>query len=50
VLNVIFSTPMNASVGLGIVVLGIPVYFLWRSRNPANPIRQLQVEGEASSN
>src|SRR4051794_12056109 len=37
VLNVIFSTPMNASVGLGIVVLGIPVYFLWRSRNPANP-------------
>jgi basic amino acid/polyamine antiporter, APA family len=35
VLNVIASTPRNAFVGLGIVALGIPVYFLWRGRSRA---------------
>lgn len=35
VLNVIISTPRNAGVGLGIVTLGLPAYFLWRSRRLA---------------
>jgi APA family basic amino acid/polyamine antiporter len=33
VLNVIVSTPKSASVGLGIVAVGLPAYFLWRARN-----------------
>jgi APA family basic amino acid/polyamine antiporter len=33
VLNVIVSVPVNASKGLGIVALGVPVYLLW-NRNP----------------
>jgi len=49
VLNVVFSTPVNASVGLGIVGLGIPVYFLWRHRNPASPISPLDLEGQPSA-
>jgi APA family basic amino acid/polyamine antiporter len=32
VLNVIVSTPRNASIGLGILGLGLPAYFLWRRR------------------
>ena len=32
VLNVIVSTPRNASIGLGIVALGLPAYFLWKRR------------------
>ena len=32
VLNVVFSTPANAFAGLGIVALGVPVYFLWKNR------------------
>jgi APA family basic amino acid/polyamine antiporter len=35
--NVIISTPRNAAVGLGIVVIGIPAYFLWKNRLPAEP-------------
>jgi APA family basic amino acid/polyamine antiporter len=35
VLNVIVSTPRNAAVGLGIVALGVPVYFLWQGRKRA---------------
>jgi basic amino acid/polyamine antiporter, APA family len=35
VLNVIVATPVNASIGLGIVALGLPAYFLWRSRKYA---------------
>jgi APA family basic amino acid/polyamine antiporter len=34
VLNVIFSTPADAVAGLGIVALGVPAYFWWRSRKP----------------
>jgi basic amino acid/polyamine antiporter, APA family len=44
VLNVIISTPRNAAVGLAIVGLGIPAYFIWRaqkiseaSRNTGSP-------------
>lgn len=37
VLNVIFSTPRNASIGLGIVGLGIPAYALWRMRKAGAP-------------
>jgi basic amino acid/polyamine antiporter, APA family len=33
VLNVIVATPRNASIGLGIVALGVPAYLLWRGRN-----------------
>ena len=32
VLNVIVSTPRNAAIGLTIVALGLPAYYLWRSR------------------
>jgi basic amino acid/polyamine antiporter, APA family len=32
VLNVIVSTPVNAAAGLGIVALGVPAYFWWRTR------------------
>ncbi len=32
VVNVIVSTPGNAAVGLGIVALGLPAYFIWRTR------------------
>jgi APA family basic amino acid/polyamine antiporter len=32
VLNVIFSTPANAVAGLGIVALGVPAYFWWRTK------------------
>jgi basic amino acid/polyamine antiporter, APA family len=47
VLNVIISTPRNASIGLGIVALGLPAYALWHARNhpeteksPGSPTRQ----------
>jgi basic amino acid/polyamine antiporter, APA family len=30
VINVIASTPRNAIIGLGIVAIGLPAYFLWR--------------------
>ena len=33
VLNVVFSTPQNAAIGIGIVALGIPAYFVWRARS-----------------
>ena len=33
VLNVIVSTPKSAAVGLGIVAVGLPAYFLWKARN-----------------
>jgi APA family basic amino acid/polyamine antiporter len=32
VLNVIVSTPRNASIGLGMVALGLPAYFIWRAQ------------------
>jgi APA family basic amino acid/polyamine antiporter len=32
VVNVIVSTPANASIGLGMVGLGLPAYFVWRLR------------------
>ena len=34
VLNVVTSTPRDASLGLGIVALGLPVYYLWRLKGP----------------
>ncbi len=40
VLNVIASTPRNASMGLGIVAIGLPAYFAWR-------LRRTKVSGEA---
>ncbi len=39
VLNVIASTPRNASMGLGIVAIGLPAYFAWR-------LRRTKVSGE----
>jgi APA family basic amino acid/polyamine antiporter len=32
VANVIVSTPRNASIGLAMVALGLPAYFIWRAR------------------
>jgi uncharacterized iron-regulated membrane protein len=29
---VVFSTPKNAAVGLSIVALGLPAYYVWRTR------------------
>lgn len=37
VLNVIISTPGNASIGLGIVGLGLPAYALWKMRKATPP-------------
>jgi len=31
--NTIFAEPVNAAIGLGIVMLGTPAYFIWRSRS-----------------
>ena len=35
VLNTIVSGPQGAAEGLGILALGLPVYFIWRFRSPA---------------
>ena len=35
VLNVVISTPRNAAIGLGMVLLGLPAYLAWRPRNSA---------------
>ena len=35
VVNTIFSRPQGAAEGLGIVLLGLPAYFYWRSRGAA---------------
>ena len=32
VINVTIAQPLNTAVGIGIVALGIPAYFVWRSR------------------
>jgi basic amino acid/polyamine antiporter, APA family len=32
VLNVVVSTPRNAAIGLTIVALGLPAYYVWRTR------------------
>ncbi|MEY2414339.1 MAG: basic amino acid/polyamine antiporter, family [Acidobacteriaceae bacterium] len=32
VLNVIFSTPRDAAIGLGMVAMGMPAYIVWRAR------------------
>jgi basic amino acid/polyamine antiporter, APA family len=32
VLNVVVSTPRNAAIGLTMVALGLPAYFVWRTR------------------
>lgn len=37
VLNVVVSTPRNASIGLGIVGLGLPAYALWKTRKVDEP-------------
>ena len=32
VLNTIATQPGRAAIGIGVVLLGLPVYFLWRRR------------------
>ncbi len=32
VLNVVFSTPLDAAIGVGMVAAGAPAYFMWRAR------------------
>jgi APA family basic amino acid/polyamine antiporter len=32
VLNTILTQPVRAAIGLSVVALGIPVYFVWRRR------------------
>ena len=39
VLNTIWTQPGRAAVGLGLVALGAPVFFIWRSRNRQAPAR-----------
>jgi APA family basic amino acid/polyamine antiporter len=34
VVNTLISNPKDASIGLGLVLLGLPVYFLWLRRRP----------------
>lgn len=33
VINTIVTQPLRAALGLGVVLMGTPVYFIWRSRN-----------------
>jgi len=46
--NVIVSTPRNAAIGLSIVAIGIPAYFLWKNRTPTerSPAHDRAVEAE----
>jgi len=46
--NVIVSTPRNAAIGLSIVAIGIPAYFLWKNRPPTehSPAHDPAVEAE----
>lgn len=39
VVNVVFSTPKNAAVGLTIVALGLPAYYVWRTRRTSRATR-----------
>jgi len=34
VANTLYKYPVNAAIGLAIVLAGVPVYFLWRGRQP----------------
>ncbi len=34
VTNTILAEPINAVIGLGIVFIGVPAYFIWRTRGP----------------
>jgi APA family basic amino acid/polyamine antiporter len=33
VLNTIVSQPGRAAIGIGLVLLGVPAYFIWRARS-----------------
>jgi hypothetical protein len=37
VLNTLLDQPMRAGVGLGVVLLGTPAFFLWRARSRRGP-------------
>ena len=41
VVNTIIAQPRPAAIGLAIVFLGAPVYFIWRARKPS-PVEQVQ--------
>ncbi len=41
------STRANARAGLGLVVAGVPVYFLWRRRTTAAPLKGQRLAGAA---
>jgi APA family basic amino acid/polyamine antiporter len=34
VLNTVLTQPVRAAVGLGVVLLGTPAFYFWRSRTP----------------
>jgi len=38
VFSTIFKYPLNSAIGLGILLAGVPVYFLWRKFQPASVI------------
>ncbi|HEY7097720.1 MAG TPA: amino acid permease [Terriglobales bacterium] len=43
VVNVVVSTPVNGMAGLGIVAIGVPVYFLWRNRSGGTLAQRVDV-------
>jgi len=46
VINQIASDPRNAISGLGLVVAGLPVYYLWRSSNGRRRFSQSLLSAE----
>jgi APA family basic amino acid/polyamine antiporter len=44
VLNVVVSTPRNATIGLTIVALGLPAYYVWRSRRTEGRSKVIKTE------
>jgi APA family basic amino acid/polyamine antiporter len=36
--NTIAAQPGRAAVGIGVVLLGVPVYFIWRNQNVQSSI------------
>ena len=42
ILTTIWNTPLQSSIGLGLMLLGLPVYMYWESHNRRNPEKQEQ--------
>jgi basic amino acid/polyamine antiporter, APA family len=47
--NAVFSAGKNALIGLSIVGLGLPAYFLWRGRSAQLPVARISKDESADS-